>query len=45
MIEQRRLDLHEPPHMHTSMAFVAAGEPLSRNSIEVVFLLVVAVLL
>ena len=26
--QQRRLDLHEPPHMHTSMAFVPAGEPL-----------------
>ena len=26
--ERRRLDLHEPPHMHTSMAFVPAGDPL-----------------
>jgi alanine racemase len=26
--ERRRLALHEPPHMHTSMAFVPAGEPL-----------------
>ena len=26
--ERRRLTLHEPPHMHTSMAFVPAGEPL-----------------
>ncbi len=25
--QRRRLALHEPPHMHTSMAFVAAGEP------------------
>lgn len=25
--EQRRLTLHEPPHMHTSMAFVPAAEP------------------
>jgi hypothetical protein len=25
---RRRLALHEPPHMHTSMAFVPAGEPL-----------------
>ena len=23
-----RMALHEPPHMHTSMAFVAAGDPL-----------------
>lgn len=23
-----RLQLHEPPHMHTSMCFVAAGDPL-----------------
>ena len=26
--ERRRLALHEPPHMHTSMVFVPAGEPL-----------------
>ena len=26
--ELRRLDLHEPPHMHVSMAFVPAGDPL-----------------
>lgn len=26
--ERRRLDLHEAPHMHTSMAFVAAGSAL-----------------
>ncbi len=26
--ERRRLDLHEPPHMHTSMAFVPVGDPL-----------------
>ena len=25
--EQRRLELMEPPHMHTSMAFVPVGEP------------------
>ena len=25
---RRRLALHEPPHMHTSMAFVPSGEPL-----------------
>jgi alanine racemase len=25
--ERRRLELIEPPHMHTSMAFVPAGEP------------------
>jgi alanine racemase len=25
---RRRLPLHEPPHMHASMVFVAAGEPL-----------------
>jgi hypothetical protein len=24
---RRRLGLHEAPHMHTSMAFVPAGEP------------------
>jgi alanine racemase len=27
---RRRLDLLEPPHMHTSMAFVPAGEPTPR---------------
>ena len=26
--ERRRLDLHEPPHMHTSMVLVADGVPL-----------------
>jgi alanine racemase len=26
--QRRRLALHEPPHMHTSMVFVAAGEPV-----------------
>jgi alanine racemase len=26
--ERRRLSLHEPPHMHTSMAFVADGDAL-----------------
>ncbi len=26
--QRTRLELHEPPHMHTSMAFVPAGEPL-----------------
>lgn len=26
--ERTRLALHEPPHMHTSMAFVPAGDPL-----------------
>ncbi len=26
--ERRRLELHEPPHMHTSMAFVPAGSPV-----------------
>ena len=26
--QRRRLDLLEPPHMHTSIAFVAAGEPV-----------------
>lgn len=26
--ERRRLTLHEPPHMHTSMAFVPDGAPL-----------------
>lgn len=26
--ERTRLPLHEGPHMHTSMAFIAAGEPL-----------------
>jgi alanine racemase len=26
--ERRRLDLHEPPHMHTSMVLVPDGEPL-----------------
>jgi alanine racemase len=26
--ERHRLGLHEPPHMHTSMAFVPAGDPL-----------------
>jgi alanine racemase len=26
--ERRRLDLHEPPHMHTSMAFVPLGDPV-----------------
>jgi alanine racemase len=26
--ERRRLALHEPPHMHTSMAFVPDGDPL-----------------
>jgi alanine racemase len=26
--ERRRLELHEPPHMHTSMAFVPAGDPV-----------------
>ena len=26
--ERRRLDLHEPPHMHTSMVLVADGAPL-----------------
>ena len=26
--ERRRLVLHEAPHMHTSMAFVPAGDPL-----------------
>jgi alanine racemase len=25
---RQRLDLHEPPHMHTSMAFVAEGDPV-----------------
>ena len=25
---RRRLDLHEPPHMHTSMAFVPLGDPV-----------------
>ncbi|MGI9645576.1 MAG: alanine racemase [Ilumatobacteraceae bacterium] len=25
--DQHRLALHEPPHMHTSMAFVPAGDP------------------
>lgn len=28
--QRRRLDLLEPPHMHTSMAFVPAGEPCPR---------------
>jgi alanine racemase len=27
---RRRLDLHEPPHMHTSMAFVPDGQSLPR---------------
>jgi alanine racemase len=26
--ERRRLDLHEPPHMHTSMAFIPLGDPV-----------------
>jgi alanine racemase len=26
--ERRRLGLHEPPHMHTSMAFVPLGDPV-----------------
>lgn len=26
--ERQRLDLHEPPHMHTAMAFVPLGDPL-----------------
>jgi alanine racemase len=26
--ERRRLRLHEPPHMHTSMVFVPAGDPV-----------------
>ncbi len=26
--ERRRLDLHEPPHMHTSMVFVPFGDPV-----------------
>jgi alanine racemase len=26
--ERRRLSLHEPPHMHTSMVFVPAGDPV-----------------
>jgi hypothetical protein len=26
--ERRRLALHEPPHMHSSMAFVPLGDPL-----------------
>jgi alanine racemase len=26
--ERHRLELHEPPHMHTSMALVPAGDPL-----------------
>jgi alanine racemase len=26
--ERRRLALHEPPHMHTSMAFVPVGDPV-----------------
>jgi alanine racemase len=26
--DRRRLELHEPPHMHTSMAFVPAGDPV-----------------
>lgn len=28
--DHRRLTLHESPHMHTSMAFIADGEPLPR---------------
>jgi hypothetical protein len=28
--DRRRLELHESPHMHTSMAFVPAGDPVPR---------------
>ncbi len=28
--ERHRLALHEPPHMHTSMAFVPTGQPVPR---------------
>jgi alanine racemase len=27
-VDRRRLELHEPPHMHTAMAFVPAGNPV-----------------
>lgn len=33
--ERRRLELHEGPHMHTSMAFVPTGDPLPTIGSEV----------